>query len=56
MTPQQPKHGFIHTATATVLSLQIRRKRKREYLDNMEDRVKACSDENQELQVITMLN
>merc|ERR1711892_239430 len=32
------------------LSAQDSRKRKREYMDNMEDRVKQCTEENQQLQ------
>ena len=31
------------------LSAQDSRKRKREYLDSMEDRVKVCNDENEQL-------
>jgi len=31
------------------LSAQDSRKRKKEYMDNMEDRVKACTDENEDL-------
>ena len=31
------------------VSAQDSRKRKKEYLDNMEDRVRACTDENEQL-------